>query len=67
MTFAIGGTAKVRRVVKQARTERWMCNCVTYRETNDEVNGEDIAIDLVFRKTQDASLTRCPECGTRRP
>lgn len=52
MTFAIGGTAKVRRVIKGKRLVKWVHAC-------DMLPGGGRVLDSTYK--------RCPGCGRRRP
>lgn len=56
MTFAIGGSAKLRRIVKEAPRD-WVCAC-KHRDGN--------SLAFTWRANR-GYLAKCTNCGTRRP
>lgn len=58
MTFAIAGSARLRKRQKPAPT-MWECRC------NLSVDRENVNFD--YARINPGYLVRCPDCGTRRP
>lgn len=79
MTFAIGGTAKVRRIVKEP-AKTWTCDHCTITVEPTATLHERVRIDglghtweirvtgaKVAHRVNGSRYKRCPGCGRRRP